>query len=106
MIRRPPRSTLFPYTTLFRSPLFTLESATTVVMDLGVGVGRGYEAADRKTSPPPAGALPLDAAYSPITKGTYNVEMSRLGEDTDYEKLGVEGWTNGGGSPERALTRA
>src|SRR2546422_259432 len=35
-------------------PLFTLESATTVVMDLGVGVGRGYEAADRKTSPPPA----------------------------------------------------
>src|SRR2546430_12729148 len=23
MIRRPPRSTLFPYTTLFRSPLFT-----------------------------------------------------------------------------------
>jgi len=38
-------------------PLFTLESATTVVMDLGVGVGRGYEAADRKTSPPPAGVL-------------------------------------------------
>ena len=36
-------------------PLFTLESATTVVMELGVGVGRGYEAADRKTSPPPAG---------------------------------------------------
>src|SRR6184192_3060320 len=87
-------------------PLFTLESATTVVMDLGVGVGRGYEAADRKTSPPPAGALPLDAAYSPITKVAYNVEMSRLGKITDYEKLVVEVWTNGGVSPDDALTRA
>src|SRR5213595_1426210 len=87
-------------------PLFTLESATTVVMELGVGVGRGYEAADRKTSPPPAGALPLDAAYSPITKVAYNVEMSRLGKITDYEKLVVEVWTNGGVSPDDALTRA
>src|SRR5207245_1109491 len=66
----------------------------------------GYEAADRKTSPPPAGALPLDAAYSPITKVTYNVEMSRLGKITDYEKLVLEVWTNGGLSPDDALTRA
>src|SRR5438128_10713748 len=87
-------------------PLFTLESATTVVMDLGVGVGRGYEAADRKTSPPPAGALPPEAAYSPITKVTYNVEMSRLGKITDYEKLVLEAWTNGGVSPDHALARA
>src|SRR3989449_11309235 len=27
MIRRPPRSTLFPYTTLFRSPVFTRDAA-------------------------------------------------------------------------------
>src|SRR2546427_9322371 len=87
-------------------PLFTLETATKVVMELGVGIGRGYEAADRKTSPPPAGALPLDAAYSPITKVTYNVEMSRLGEITDYEKLVLEGGTNGGVSPDDPPTRA
>jgi DNA-directed RNA polymerase subunit alpha len=87
-------------------PLFTLETATKVVMELGVGIGRGYEAADRKTAPPPAGALPLDAAYSPITKVTYNVEMSRLGKITDYEKLVLEVWTNGGVSPDDALTRA
>src|SRR5207253_2571014 len=46
-------------------PLFTLESATTVVMDLGVGVGRGYEAADRRTSPPPAGAMTLEELALP-----------------------------------------
>jgi len=60
-------------------PLFTLETATKVAMELGVGIGRGYEAADRKVAPPPAGALP---------------------------KLVLEVWTNGGVSPDDALTRA
>src|SRR5438132_359566 len=87
-------------------PLFTLETATKVVMELGVGIGRGYEASDRQTVPLPAGALPLDAAYSPMTKVTYNVEMSRLGKITDYEKLLLEVWTNGGVSPDDALARA
>lgn len=86
--------------------LFTLESATRVAVELGVGIGRGYEAADRKTSAVPAGAIPLDAAYSPITRVAYNVEMSRLGKITDYEKLTLEVWTNGSVSPDDALTRA
>jgi DNA-directed RNA polymerase subunit alpha len=69
-------------------------------------MGRGYEAVDRATAPVPAGALALDAAYSPITRVSYNVEMSRLGKITDYEKLVVEVWTNGSVSPDDALTRA
>jgi len=87
-------------------PLFTIEGAIAVSIELGVGVGRGYEAADRKSSPVPAGALALDAAYSPITRVSYNVEMSRLGKITDYEKLVVEVWTNGAVSPDDALTRS
>ena len=86
-------------------PLFTIEHGT-VSMELGIGVGRGYEAADRKQQAVPAGALALDAAYSPITRVAYNVEMSRLGKITDYEKLVVEIWTNGAVSPDDALTRA
>src|SRR5262245_24223560 len=86
-------------------PLFTLEHGT-VSMELGIGVGRGYEAADRKRQTVPAGAIPLDAAYSPISRVAYNVEMSRLGKITDYEKLVVEIWTNGAVSPDDALTRA
>src|SRR5881397_1982045 len=85
--------------------LFTVESGARVSMELGIGVGRGYEAADHKREAP-AGALPLDAAYSPITRVAYNVEMSRLGKITDYEKLVVEVWTNGSVSPDDALTRA
>ena len=87
-------------------PLFTLEGMATVSMDVGVGVGRGYEAADRKAVPVPAGAIALDAAYSPITRVSYNVEMSRLGKITDYEKLVLEVWTNGSVSPDDALTRS
>ena len=83
--------------------LFTLESGR-VSMELGVGIGRGYESADRKTGLP-AGAIGVDSAYSPITRVSYNVEMSRLGKITDYEKLVVEIWTNGAVSPEEALER-
>jgi DNA-directed RNA polymerase subunit alpha len=86
--------------------LFTLEAGAKVSLELGVGIGRGYEAVDRKTSPAPAGAISLDSAYSPITRVSYNTEMSRLGKITDYEKLVVEIWTDGSVGPDDALTRA
>ena len=60
--------------------LFTVEAGAKVSMELGVGVGRGYAAADGKRAQTPPGALALDAAFSPITRVTYNVEMSRLGK--------------------------
>ncbi|MGH7307250.1 MAG: DNA-directed RNA polymerase subunit alpha [Candidatus Rokuibacteriota bacterium] len=86
--------------------LFTLDSGARLTLDIGIGVGRGYEAADHKAASLPAGALALDAAYSPITRVSYSVEMSRLGKITDYEKLVLEIWTNGSVSPDDALERA
>jgi DNA-directed RNA polymerase subunit alpha len=86
--------------------LFTLEAGARIAMELGVGVGRRYQATDRPTAGVPTGAVALDAAYSPITRVSYNVEMSRLGKITDYEKLVLEVWTNGAISPDEALTRA
>lgn len=86
--------------------LCTLESGASFTLELGIGVGRGYEAVDGRAASAPAGAIALDAAYSPITRVSYNVEMSRLGKITDYEKLVVEVWTNGAVSPDDALTRA
>jgi len=86
--------------------LFTLEAGAKVTLELGVGIGRGYEAADHPRGAMPSGAFALDAAFSPITKVTYGVEMSRLGKITDYEKLVLEVWTNGAVSPDDALTRA
>jgi DNA-directed RNA polymerase subunit alpha len=54
----------------------------------------------------PAGAIPLDAAFSPIQRVSYSVENARLGKVTDYEKLILEIWTNGAVSPDDALSRA
>ena len=86
--------------------LMTLEPGAQISFELGIDIGRGYEAADRKATSVPAGALPLDAAYSPITRVSYNAEMSRLGKITDYEKLVIEIWTNGSVGPEEAMGRA
>jgi DNA-directed RNA polymerase subunit alpha len=86
--------------------LLTLDAGARLSLEIGIGVGRGDEAADHKASAPPAGALALDAAYSPITRVAYGVEMSRLGKITDYEKLVLEIWTNGSVSPDDALERA
>ncbi|MBI2215936.1 MAG: DNA-directed RNA polymerase subunit alpha [Candidatus Rokubacteria bacterium] len=85
--------------------LFTLAEGASVRIELGVGIGRGYEAADKKANVP-AGAIAVDSAYSPITRVSYNAEMSRLGKITDYEKLVLEIWTNGSVGPDDALTRA
>ena len=86
--------------------LFTLGSGR-VRMELGIGVGRGYVAADaHPRGTVPAGALAVDSAFSPIRRVGYEVEMSRLGKITDYEKLILEIWTNGAIAPDEALVRA
>ncbi|MGH7300058.1 MAG: DNA-directed RNA polymerase subunit alpha [Candidatus Rokuibacteriota bacterium] len=87
--------------------LATLGSGGKLAIDLGIGVGRGYLAADRHPAETlPAGAIRLDAAFSPIQRVNYSVENARLGKVTDYEKLVLEIWTNGAVSPDDALERA
>jgi len=86
--------------------LFTLASGR-VRMELGLGVGGGYVAADahpRGAVPP--GAIAVDSAFSPILRVGFDVEMSRLGKITDFEKLTIEIWTNGAIAPDEALVRA
>jgi len=53
-----------------------------------------------------AGAIGLDAAFSPIRRVNYQVEMSRLGNITDYEKLVVEITTDGSIGPDQAFVQA
>jgi len=85
----------------------TLEAGASLVIELGIGVGRGYVSADRHPAGSvPVGAIPLDAAFSPIQRVSYNVENARLGKITDYDRLVVEIWTNGSVSPDEALTKA
>lgn len=87
--------------------LATLEKGAHLTIDIGVRMGRGYMAADKHPGDTvPSGAIPLDAAFSPIQRVNYTVESSRLGKVIDYEKLVLEVWTNGAVTPDEALTRA
>ncbi len=86
--------------------LCTVETGGRLGLEVGFRTGRGYVSADRHAEPAPTGAFALDAAFSPIQRVNYTVEMSRLGKITDYEKLVVEIWTNGSIPPDQALLRA
>ena len=84
----------------------SLEARAKLSLEVGVQPGRGYVSADHHAEPAPAGAIALDAAFSPIRRVNYTVEMSRLGNITDYEKLVVEVTTDGSIGPDQALVRA
>ncbi|MBI4608651.1 MAG: DNA-directed RNA polymerase subunit alpha [Candidatus Rokubacteria bacterium] len=87
--------------------LASVEKGGHLSMEVGIHIGRGYVAADRHSEGVvPPGALPLDASYCPIQRVAYNVEMSRLGKVTDYEKLVLEIWTNGAVTPDEALNQS
>ena len=48
----------------------------------------------------PVGYIPIDSVHSPVKKVNFHVEAARLGQDTDYDKLTLEVWTNGSVTPE------
>src|SRR2546430_4280088 len=76
MIRRPPRSTLFPYTTLFRSHLFTLQDDRDVSMELYVNKGRGYVEADQHPLDRglPVDLVRVDSIYNPVRSEEHTSE--------------------------------
>jgi DNA-directed RNA polymerase subunit alpha len=86
--------------------LATVEAGGKLTLEIGIQAGRGYVSADRHGESVPPGAMGLDAAFSPIRRVNYQVEMSRLGNITDYEKLVVEITTDGSISPDHAFLQA
>jgi len=60
-------------------------------MELWVGIGRGYVPSDNQNVEDfPAGVIPIDSIYSPITKVNYSVEKQRVGQRIDYDKIIME----------------
>lgn len=69
-------------------------------IEMRLKIGRGYVSADRNFDEDLAiGYIPIDSVHSPIKRVRCNVESARLGQDTDYEKLILEVWTNGSIKP-------
>jgi DNA-directed RNA polymerase subunit alpha len=64
-------------------------------MEVEINGGRGYVSADQHSQADrPIGVIPIDSLFSPVTKVNYNVETTRLGQRIDYDKLGIEVWTD------------
>ncbi len=85
----------------------TLTEDVPFLLEMVVENGRGYVPATEHT--PQAqeiGIIPVDAAYSPVIRVRYEVEETRVGQKTNYDKLTIEIWTNGSVSPEMALVES
>ncbi len=75
-------------------------------MSIRIGVGRGYVSADNnKRTEDPIGVIPVDSLFSPVRRCTMNVEDTRVGQRTDYDKLVLEVETDGSIRPTDAICR-
>jgi DNA-directed RNA polymerase subunit alpha len=84
-----------------------LNDGAKLEMSVRVGVGRGYVSADRnKRVEDPIGVITIDSLYSPVSRCTYVVENTRVGQRTDYDKLTLEVETNGAMDASDAVARA
>ena len=85
----------------------TLTESTPFHMEMVVDNGRGYiPASEQGTGDREIGIIPIDAVYSPVTRVRYQVDETRVGQKTNYDKLTLEIWTNGSINPEMAIVEA
>lgn len=85
----------------------TLNPEANFELDLRVGRGIGYVVAEEnKTADQAVGVITVDSIFSPIKNVRYFVETTRVGQQTDYEKLTIEIETDGSMTPEDALAYA
>ena len=64
-------------------------------MEITLDHGRGYIPADKhKSAQQVIGTIPVDSIYAPVLKVNYAVENTRVGNQTDFDKLTIEVWTD------------
>ena len=76
-------------------------------MELMIDEGKGYVLPEKQDkSKQIIGVIPIGASFTPVRKVSFNVEATRVGFKTDYERLTLEIWTNGTMAPGDALSQA
>ena len=64
-------------------------------MEITLAHGRGYVPAEKnKSAQQVIGTIPVDSIYAPVLKVNYAVENTRVGNQTDFDKLTIEVWTD------------
>ncbi len=86
--------------------LVTMDSAAGQLRaELNVEPGLGYVPAGQVDGLP-IGVIPLDAVFSPVRKVNYKVSRTRVGQETNYDRLEMEVWTDGTISAVDAVSRS
>ncbi len=84
--------------------LATLTDDVPFVLEMTVENGRGYRTAEENAGRErEIGVIPVDSSFSPVVRVKYEIEDTRVGQRTNYDKLIMEIWTNGTVSPQMAL---
>jgi DNA-directed RNA polymerase subunit alpha len=87
--------------------LANLDAKGKLEMTLTVGRGRGYVPAELNRGPETTiGVIPIDSIFSPVRRVAYEVEASRVGQRTDYDKLVLDVTTDGSLDPRDAIGQA
>jgi DNA-directed RNA polymerase subunit alpha len=87
--------------------LLTLMEGAHLEIELEIDLGRGYVPSEQSEKLiEHVGTIAIDALFSPIRRVTYNVENTRVGHRTDFDKLTLDIWTDGSIRPEDALAEA
>src|SRR3989454_31101 len=82
----------------------TLTDDVPFVMEMTVENGRGYRTADENSGKErEIGVIPVDSSFSPVVRVKYDIEETRVGQRTNYDKLVMEVWTNGTVTPQLAV---
>lgn len=85
----------------------SLDEGGQLRMEIHVDNGRGYVIAEQNKIPDqPIGVIPMDSMFSPVTRVNFQVENTRIGQRTDYDRLVLEIWTDASVIPQDALSTA
>ena len=77
-----------------------------LAIDITVSKGRGYVSADRNKTTTTIGVIPVDSIFSPVRRVAFEVEPTRVEQDTNYDRLVLDIETDGSITPREALASA
>ena len=82
----------------------TVSAGGELNIEMRLKQGRGYVAAEFNNDEDLSiGYIPIDSVHTPIKKVNYNVEKTRMGSNTEFDKLTIEVWTDGSVKPDDSI---
>jgi len=82
----------------------TLSQDAVLHLTATCNIGKGFVIAEKNAEDDqPIGTIPIDSIFSPVRKVNYTVSNARVGQETDYDRLVLEVWTDGSIAPADAL---